>query len=313
MLDLAIVYLFLASLDSLRLGNWFLAGVEFTFFFWSKPLMPLGVIITIGVWAFCLALARRSHWQIIDTFIFKNRQRAFVLFIFLSILVGGPFILKSIHYAATPFFPLAPGLHSSHSLQQASQLWMEGTKNSYGHGRDLLSFVKHWWLLGVPQKGVNNSFDYPLGLPYLLLIGPFLFFLIKDIVQRKFSPLSVLAAIIWALWWFTAQQSRFLYVPLLIIFMVTIARLGRISRGLFLGLLISLCLEAISLWGAHKSDMGRWGVDVLRIQDKQLLELNHRYLEHSLPNYIDWPSHDVAYAQFPVMVHKENLPHTILF
>ena len=324
MLDLAIVYLFLASLDSLRLGNWFLAGVEFTFFFWSKPLMPLEVLITIGVWAFCLALARRSHWQIIDTFILKHGGRALGLFIALSVVVAGPFIVKSIYYAATPFFPLAPGFmgtwanikihpQSWHSLQQASQLWMEGTKNSYGHGRDLLSFVKHWWLLGVPEKGVNNSFDYPLGLPYLLLIGPFLFFLIKDIVQRKFSPLSVLAAVIWALWWFTAQQSRFLYVPLLIVFMVTIARLEKISRGLFLCLLISLCLEALSLWGAHKSDMGRWGVDDLRSQDKQLLELNHRYLEHSLPNYIDWPSHDVAYAQFPVMVRKENLPHTILF
>ena len=208
-------------------------------------------------------------------------------------VVAGPFIVKSIYYAATPFFPLAPGIlgtgaqikthpQSWQSLQQASQSWMEGTKNSYGHGRDLLSFIKHWWLLAVPEKGVNNAFDYPLGLTYLLMIGPFLFFLVKDILQRKFSALSVLAAVIWGLWWFTAQQSRFLYVPLLIIFMVTIARLEKISRGLFLCLLISLFLEAVSLWGAHKNDMGRWGVDVLRAQDKQLLELNQRYLEHSL-------------------------------
>jgi hypothetical protein len=324
MLDLAIVYLFLASLDSLRLGNWFLAGSEFTFFFWSKPLMPLEVIITMGIWASVFVLGRRGHWQIIDVFIFKHWRRALGLFMALSVLVAGPFVIKSIYYAATPFFPLAPGLmgtwgkiqnhpQSWHSLQQASQLWMEGTKNNYGHGRDLLSFIKHWWLLAVPEKGVNNAFDYPLGLTYLLMIGPFLFFLVKDISRRRFSPLSVLAAVIWLLWWFTAQQSRFLYVPLLIVFMVTIVRLEKISRGLFLCLLISLFLEALSLWGAHKADMGRWGVDVLRGQDKKLLELNHRYLENSLSNYMDWPSHDVAYAQFPVMVHKENLPHTILF
>jgi hypothetical protein len=202
---------------------------------------------------------------------------------------------------------------SWHSLQQASQLWMEGTKNSYGHGRDLLSFIRHWWLLGVPEKGVNNAFDYPLGLTYLLLIGPFLFFLVKDILQRKFPSLSVLVAVIWGLWWFTAQQSRFLFLPLLIIFIVTIARLEKISRGLFPCILISLLLEVLSLWGAHKSDMGRWGVDDLRGQDKRLLELDHRYQGHFLSDYIDWPSHDIAYAQFPVMVHKENLPHTISF
>ena len=167
--------------------------------------------------------------------------------------------------------------------------------------------------MAVPEKGVNNAFDYPLGLTYLLMIGPFLFFLIKDILRRKFSSLSILAAVIWALWWFTAQQSRFLYLPLMIVFMVTIARLEKIPRGLYLCLLISLFLEAISLWGAHKNDMARWGVDVLRPQDKQMLALNRYYFAHSQSNYIDWPSHDVAYAQFPVTVHKEELPHTILF
>jgi len=322
MLDLAIAYLFLASLDSLRLGNWFLAGVEFTFFFWSKPLMPLGVMITMGAWALCLVIARRSHWQITGIVILNNWKKALGLFTALSVVVAGPFIVKSIYYAATPFFPLAPGfmgtwgniqIHplSWHSLQQASQLWMGS--NSYGHGQGLLSFIKHWWLLAVPEKGVNNTFDYPLGLTYLLMIGPFLFFLVKDILRRKFPLLSVLAAVIWGLWWFTAQQSRFLYVPLLIVFIVTLSRLEKVSRGLFLCLLISLFLEALSLWGAHKSDMGKWGVDVLRTQDKQLLELNLRYREHFLSNYIDWPSHDAAYAQFPVMVHKENLPHTIFF
>ena len=324
MLDLAIAYLFLASLDSLRLGNWFLAGVEFAFFFWSKPLMPIEVMMVISVWAFIFVLAFRCHWQIVDTFIFKNWQRALLLFIFLSVVIAGPFMVKSIYYAATPFFPLAPGImgtwaqikthpQSWHSLQQASQLWMEGVKNGYGHGRGLLAFLKHWWLLAVPEKGVNNAFDYPLGLAYLLLIGPFLFFLIKDILRRKICPLSVLVAVIWVLWWFTAQQSRFLYLPLLIVFMVTIARLEKISKMLFLCLLVSLLLEALSLWGAHKGDMRRWGVDVLRSQDKKLLDINHRYLDGSLSNYVDWTSHDAAYAQFPVMIHKENLPHTILF
>ena len=324
MLDLAVAYLFLASLDSLRIGNWFLAGVEFTFFFWSKPLMPLEVMVSTGAWVIILILARRGRWQAINTFPLKNWRRALLLFFILSVAVGEPFIVKSIYYAATPFFPLSPGMmgtyaqikahpQSWHSLQQASQLWMQGTGNNYGHGRGLLSFIKHWWLLGVPEEGVNNAFDYPLGLTYLLMIGPFLFFLVQDILRRRFSPLSVLAAVIWLLWFFTAQQSRFLYVPLLVIFIVTIARLEKISRGFLLCIVISLLIEAVSLWGAHEADIGKWGIDDIRAQDRQLLELNKLYFKNPLPRYMDWPSHDAAYAEFPVMVHKENLPHTILF
>jgi len=324
MLDLAVAYLFLASLDSLRLGHWFLAGVEFTFFFWSKSLTPIEVMVVIGVLFIVFALARLGHWQVRNTFVFKHWQRALALFIVLSLAVAGPFVAKSIYYTATPFFPLSPGMMGTgaqiekhpqawQSLGKASQYWMLYTKNSYGHGRDLLSFIKHWWLLAVPEKGVNNAFDYPLGLTYLLMIGPFLFFLITDILRRRYCPLSVLAVVAWGLWWFTTQQSRFLYLPLLIIFMVTLSRLEKISRVLLLCLLVSLSLEAVSLWGAHRNDINRWGVDVLRTQDKQLLELNNRYLGHSLSCYVDWPFHDVAYAQFPVMVHKESLPHTILY
>jgi hypothetical protein len=323
MLDLTIVYLFLASLDSLRLGNWFLAGVEFAFFFWSKPLMPLEVMVTMGIWALIFVLALRSHWRITDMFIFKHWGRALGVFLIISLIVAGPFIAKSIYYAGTPFFPMAPGIMGTaqikehpqtwQSLQAASQYWMGGSKNSYGHGRDLISFIKHWWLLAVPEQGVNNAFDYPLGLMYLLMAGPFLFFLMKDISQRKFSALGILAMVIWGLWWFASQQSRFLYLPLLIIFIVTIARMEKISRALLLCVLICLLFEAGSLWGAHKGDLGRWGLDDLRVQDKQLMKLNHRYQESSFSGYVDWPTHDAAYAQFPVVIHKENLPHTILF
>ena len=324
MLDLAVVYLFLASLDSLRQEKWFLAGCEFTFFFWAKPLMPLEAMLMIVIWALAFLLAFRSRWQVIHTLVLKHWPKAVGVFLVLSIFVAGPFIVKSIYYAGTPFFPWAPGIignsaqiqsHPSswHSLQQASWLWMEGTKNGYGHGRNWIAFIKHWWLLGVPQEGVNNSFDYPLGLTYLLMIGPFLFFLIKDIYCRKFCPLSILAAIIWLLWWFTSQQSRFLYLPLMIIFMMTIVRLEKLSKMLILCVLISLLFETISLWDVHHNELGKWGLDVLRVKDKHLVELNQRYLDHSLLAYIDRPDHDVAYAQFPVVVRKESLPHTISF
>ncbi len=324
MLDLAITYLFLASLDSLCQGNWCLAAIEFTFFFWSKPLMPLEVTVILGIWFFIFTLARWFQWEILGTLILKHRLRAFGLFLILSVFVAGPFIGKSIYYAATPFFPLGPGMMGTvavikmhpqawQSLEKASRLWMQGIKDDYGHGRSLLAFIKHWWLLALPEKGVNNAFDYPLGLTYLLMIGPFMYFLFRDLWQRKFHPLSVLVAVIWALWWFSAQQSRFLYLPLAIIFIVTIARFNKISKVLLLCLLVSLLLEALSVWNAHKTDLCRWGVNDLRVEDQQLVALNQSYLQNPSSNYVDWPSHDVAYAQFPVMVHKENLPHTIIF
>ncbi len=324
MLDLAVAYLFLASLDSLQQGKWLLAGIEFTFFFWSKPLMPMGMIVMLSIWGLLLVLVRRSNWQIKKTVVLKNWPATLVMFIFLSFFVGGPFVVKSIHDAGTPFYPLKPGMMGTNpqimahpqiwdGLQKASHLWMVNNKNSYGHGRGLIAFLKHWWLLAVPENGVNNAFDYPLGLTYLLLIGPFVFFLIKDIRRQQCCPLSLLAVIAWMLWWFTDQQSRFLYLPLMVIFVVTIARLDKIPKGIFLGILIGLILEIISLWGAHRADFTKWDVNDLRPEDQQLLGLNHRYLDGHLSGYLDWPTHDVAFAQFPVMVHKENLPHTILF
>jgi hypothetical protein len=323
MLDLAIAYLLLASLDSLLLGNWFLAGVEFTFFFWSKPLMPAALLVTAGIWAVLFVLARQTRWQMTEIFNFKNWRMALGSFFIMSLAVAGPFIAKSVDYAGTPFFPLAPGIMETdarikahpqawQSLRKAS-IWIQATKNGYGHGRDIWSFIKHLWLVAVPEKGVNNSFDYPLGLTYLLLMGPFLFYLIKDISGRKFPSLSVLAAVIWMLWWFGPQQTRFLYVPLFIIFMVTISRLENIPKPLILCLLISLFIESVSVWGAHKADIGRWGIEVLRSQDRQLVDKSKAYIQQKAAGYVDWPVHDVAYAQFPVRVTKEALPRTNAF
>ena len=324
MLDLGIAYLFLASLDSLRQGQWLLAGVEFAFFFWSKPLMPLEVISLLVIGGTVLVLGRQAGWKSVDTFNVSAWPKAFRVFLIASLVVGGPFILKSMEYAATPFFPVAPGLMGtgsliqSHpkaweSLQHASQTWMIASKDSYGHGRGMVAFIRHWWLVAVPEKGVNNAFDYPLGLTYLLLIGPFFINLIRDTQRRLFSPLSVFAVMIWGLWWFGPQQTRFLYIPVILIFIVTIARLERVSRVLLACIAVSLMLEAVSLWGAHKADLKRWGRDDLRTADQQLVMLSNRYISHALTSYVDWPTHDVAYAQFPVMVHQESLPHTVQY
>ena len=324
MLDLTIAYLFFAALDSLRRGLWLFAAVEFTFFIWSKPLMPLQ-IACVGVFLVCiLLLARYFKWQIFIDMNIKYWQQSLIAFILLSFFVAGPFIMKSMDYTATPLFPLAPGImgtvakiHNNplawDSLQQASDFWINRVKNSYGHGRDFIALLKQWWLLAVPEKNVNNTFDYPLGLPYLLFIIPFIVGFVKDFLVKKIYFLNLFSITMWVMWWFSTQQARFLYIPLLIVFMVSITRYVRISKILLFCLIIALSLEIISLWGSHKRDLFRSSQEVLRPEDKQLIKISQSYLNNHLNGYMEYWKHDVAYAQFPVRVTKEQLPHTIKF
>ncbi|MBI3601382.1 MAG: hypothetical protein HY209_00565 [Candidatus Omnitrophica bacterium] len=324
MLDLTVTYLFFAALDSLRTGQRWLGAVEGTFFVWSKPLMPVQVVIVVLLMAAVLGAAKCLKGQVVWGFVFKHWRRALGAFILLSLLVAGPFIVKSIHYAATPLFPLAPGImgpwakietnpQAWHSLQQASQMWMNTVKDGYGHGRDLIAFLKHWWLLAVPEGSVNNAFDYPMGLPYLLFLIPFLFYFVTDLIRRRLCPWSVLALLVWGLWWFGSQQARFLYIPLLIIFIVTAVRFTKMSQCLLACLVAALALHVVSLWRAHNKDFLRPSFEVLRTQDQKLVVVSRNYFQHGSTGYVDWPQHDVAYAQFPVVVHKERLPHTVAF
>ena len=58
MLDIVICYLGLAALDSYLRGHYALAVMEFTFFFWSKGMIPLQMIMMGVVLALCLLIAR---------------------------------------------------------------------------------------------------------------------------------------------------------------------------------------------------------------------------------------------------------------
>ncbi len=324
MLDLTVVYLFFASLDSFRKGMWWMGSIEFSFFLWSKPLMPLQVLFVTLLLMILWKMARRFKWDIVNEFSFSLNRRVVFLLIILSVFIAGPFIAKSIHYAATPFFPWALGMMGDgasikanpqawDSLNRASSMWMDNVKDAYGHGRNLIAFIKHGWLLAVPEKGVNNAFDYPLGLGYLLFLGPFLFFFMKDLLQRRSHVSSFLVIVLWGLWWFSSQQARFLYIPLVLIFIFTTVRFVRVSKIFISCLIVALALELVSMWGAHKRDFLQPSYEVLRKEDKRLLEINRIYIQYCKKGYVYWPKHDVAYAQFPVKVIKENLPHTITF
>ncbi len=320
MLDMTVAYLFLAGLDSLRRGQAWMAAVELAFFVWAKPFLPLEAALAFGLMAGLWALARWARFQTSTVVILPNWRRALVYWLLVSLPVAGPFVAKSIYYSGTPLFPFLPGFigHPALALDpavwssvlKASQWCTSEIRNEYGQGRGLVDFIKHWWLIAVPTKGVVNAYDYPLGLSYLLLVGPFLLNVANDLRRRLWPPLSVLALLLWGLWWLSSQQSRFLFVPLLLIFILSIANLQRPFQALLVGLLAALAMNTVSVYNANKQDLFKPAWQVLRPVDRDLVELSRRYWRNPT-GWVPRPWPDVAYAQFPVLVTNSDPPHDL--
>ena len=101
------------------------------------------------------------------------------IFIIASVVIALPHLLRSFYYSGSPLYPLGVGIFKpivGHSIayKQALVFKAQGclsVKDAYGHGRSFLAFIKHFWLIAVPESGVNNAFDYPVGLIYLLVLA----------------------------------------------------------------------------------------------------------------------------------------------
>ncbi|PIW64371.1 MAG: hypothetical protein COW13_00915, partial [Candidatus Omnitrophica bacterium CG12_big_fil_rev_8_21_14_0_65_50_5] len=195
MFDLMMCYLFLAALDSLLNQRWVLFSVEAAFYFWSKSFLP----VQIGLIIVCMVLIyyvlrwfklTGVYWDfqnlVAQSWIVQlKRQGKMIAGIFLvsSCVIAGPFLVKTLAHAGTPLYPFAVGSLnrpidpvSGHwrSLLRNAEYMVHDVKDDYGHGRSPVDFLKHFWLIAVPEKDVNNAFDYPLGLVYLLVLGLFL-------------------------------------------------------------------------------------------------------------------------------------------
>ncbi len=66
---------------------------------------------------------------------------------------------------------------------------------------------------------------------------------------------------------------------------------------------IALLLTTVSVVRAHRHDIGRWGIEVLREKDKQLLLVKGKVAKGEM---VVLPYFDVAYARFPVKVVNNN-------
>ncbi len=334
MLDLVICYLFLAFMDSFLNGNHVLAAVEFSFFLWSKSFIPFQmVLISVMMFVLFLILKRINyttvHWGFSQemkctdergyVFRFKNVLRVVVI---LSICIGGPFLSKSTYCSGTPLYPFGAGMVKLRTDMDATTSWQSllkaakahiSYKDSYGYGRSLKDFLQHFWLIAVPDKGVNNKFDYPVGLPYLLFAGPFVYFLYQSIRRRTFPIIPFFVVVYWLLWWAGAQQTRFLYIPIILMYIAVVAEIKNPSFFLKGAVLLALLLNALSVLRAHQGDFGAKPSNVLREKDLSLVVQSERYMSENRKGHIQLPFGDVAFAQFPVDVTREQLPFIISY
>lgn len=325
MLDVAICYLFLAALDSFLNGSLWLAAIELGFYFWSKPLIPLQFIATLFIfglaWIFLRSCgfkkesvtfsAGKSRWVPVN---FRNSIiKFFVLFILLSLFLAGPFMYKSLRYSGTPVFPLGVGIFKDLSVSQGPERLSElkskagellAVKDNYGYGRSIPVFVRHLWLIAVPDKGVNNRFDYPLGLMYLLFVGPFLALFFSSLRKKVLPLLPLWVAAFWMIWWFGSQQTRFLFIPLVLMYLSVVLAIPKPSKILLTVMAGAVLMVSLSVYRANKPDLGKWGIEALRKEDRELISLGKTRQPDAVPAVFS--SCDLAYAEFPVKVSGNN-------
>jgi len=325
MLDLILAYLFFAALDSLFKGKIFLALIEFSFFFWSKSFIPIQTGLIGCAMAVVCVVAKPINIKVIfmEEALEQYRkqcQKIILGFIVLSVFIGGPFFFKSTYYSGTPFFPLMTGTirinqnideNSTHwqSIMNSSDSFVTAATN-YGHGKSFEVFVKHFWIMAVPEKGVNNKYDYPLGLVYLLVLGPFIIITCSQLRKKELEIGSLFIILFWMSWWMGSHQSRYLYIPVLLMIVEVISTM-KPSKVFMSIIILTMALNLLSVFRSHKNDFGKKVEQILRPKDLEITNINQKYIEGNQKGFIDLDFRDVPFAQFPVRAVKEGLPHTL--
>ncbi len=314
MLDMVMLYCFLAFMHSLWRGRVLLAGIELGFFIWSKAFIaPQLAVIAIGFILIYLAVGKKYVLTQMPAVSRRQWRSLMIKVIAASGIIAGPFLIKSFYYTGTLLYPFGAGVFAPMTSYDSTH-WQSivdkanaclSMKDAYGHGRSVLDFIKHWWLVAIPEKGVNNAFDYPVGLVYLLILAPFLFYLCKSLCSKTLPILSLSVLIWWMTWWFGSQQSRFLLVPVVLMICLTLAKLPKLSKVLLLLIALSLSVETMSLINAHRADWGTNYMEIIRQEDKSLVDACWG------KEGITWNRADIAFASCRVDVTGEDNPFVI--
>jgi hypothetical protein len=262
MLDLTNLYLALAAWHAAVHKRPFWWAAHMALYAAAKAFHPAQAgILVVAVLGYLAIFDREGltkHWR---PLVF-GAALAFVLFC----LMMSRSVWVSIERAGTPIFPFFTCMFSGVTNCQgeageairATAAGQFGTLDGYGLGRGAGAFVAHLWRISVPALGtVNNVYDYPLGLTWVLslvlLAGS-----IPDWIKAKMPPPElVLAVVLWVLWWVTSQQSRWLYPFMAFALLATVHLQLRANRSLLVAILLGAgCLSIVSQARAIGTDQG---------------------------------------------------------
>jgi len=170
MLDIVMCYLLIAAFDSFISKRFFLSALEGAFFFWSKSFIPPQMILILVFLILVVFILKKLGLQWSLSFPPKGELKRFsISFLMLSLIIAGPFLVKSTYYAGTPLYPFGVDLiHIDNELNRDPIRWKSlndnvqvalNAKDHYGFGRSPLAFVKFLLFFSVPTGSVNNEFD----------------------------------------------------------------------------------------------------------------------------------------------------------
>ena len=262
MLDLTNLYLLLAAWHAAVHRRPFWWAVHVALYAATKAFHPAQAGI--------LTLAVLGNFAVFDRAVLIRNRRLLVfgaaLALVLFCVTMARSVWVSIERAGTPIFPFFTCVFSGVTNCQgeageavrATVARQFSTRDGYGLGRGAGAFIAHLWRISVPAMGtVNNVYDYPLGLTWILLLV-LLAASIPDWIRAKLPPPElVLAVVIWVLWWVTSQQSRWLYPFIAFGLLATVPLQLRANRSLLVVVILgAACLSLLSQARAIRADLG---------------------------------------------------------
>ncbi len=242
MMDLPALYMLLGVFHAAERNRWGWSALHLAFFSTQKSFAPF---ITLAIFT-ALFLWGLFQYRSQTITLLRTAAPALGVALLLSLLFLCRSISVSWGRAGTPLAPFFTCQDSSvkgcqgeegQRIRESSRLLLE-TRDQYGNGRTPTAWVLHLWRVAVPTQGVNNEYDYPLGLAWVLWVV----FLIASFwlwVKGERPNLYIVAAIsFWVLWWMGSQQARWLYPVLAFGWLGTLLIQKRCTAQLLNGLLI---------------------------------------------------------------------------
>ncbi len=260
MLDLTSLYVLLAAWHAAVHRRVFWWAAHIALYAATKAFYPAQAAILVVAGLGYMAIFERG------VFIANWRKLAYgaALATMLFFLIMARSIVVGIERAGTPIFPFFTCVFSVTNCQGAAGESIRaiaaaqfGTIDGYGLGRGAGAIISHLWRISVPAVGsVNNVYDYPLGLTWVLLLVLLAASAPVWVKAKRIPPELMLAAVLWLLWWVTSQQSRWLYPFIAFGLLATVQLQLRANRILLLMVLAgAACISLLSQARAISADM----------------------------------------------------------